>query len=454
MSAISKRYLFLAFCLALSAQVFAQSNDATTTSGGVTTGGPTTGSTPTIPAGAPSATPSVDDASKAAQNIQTNPATPATPGTIGSPGASTSPNTPSQPVLTYGEKDTICKRSLNRKKSEEIASKNPADEAVDKKRVEFLKDKIRKEPSNMTLIVGLAKEFLRQGDYEKAGLLLWKQIQKLELRDLMLLAEVHLKAKQSNELRKVAEVMIGRDPKSSMAYYYLALGYNPKNPKEKENFKSNLLKSIELDPKNRETITALADFFYDQGNLFEVRSLYTDSLKILKKDPELTSKLCEAVSMDSLHNETKTICSDAMAVAPDNPENYVYMGISLKEQEKWDEAHKWFESASNKFPNSEFAWICLAETRQHKKDYIGTYEAYRSAVQSDSTSERALLGLAVSSADIKKLSESLETFKKLCRINRRYGMNLKKVIMDISKSSQKAEVTEFDAVLRKCGGYY
>lgn len=454
MSAFSKRDLLLALCLATTVQVFAQSSDTSTQSNTTSNGG-ATNSTPPASSPPPATTaPTADEATRAAQTIQTNPTTPAAPSTPVAPGVTTPQNSQNQPAPSYGERDTICKRSLNRKKPEEKEETKPANGEVEKRRVEYLKEKIRKEPTNLTLIVGLAKEFYRQGDYEKAGLLMWKQIEKLEPRDMMFLAQVHIKAKQPNEVRKVAEVMIGRDPKSSMAYYYLAMGYNPRSPKEKESYKTNLLKAVELDPKNREAIDTLANFFYDQGNLFEVRSLYADSLKIMKKDPELTSKLCEAASMDSLHDETKTVCSEAMKVAPTTPENYVYMGISLKEQEKWEEAHKWFESATGKFPESEFAWICLAETRQHKKDYVGVYEAYHAAVQADPSSERALLGLAVSAADIKKLSESLETFKKLCRINRRYGMNLKKVIMDISKSSQKSDVMQFDAVLRKCGGYY
>lgn len=442
MSAISKRYLILVLCLAFFGEALAQTTVPAT---------PPASATPTTSAPA-AASPTPEDATKAAQTTQTTP-----PASTPAPGT-TAPGTvdPKTPVVqTYGEKDTICKRSLHHKTLAEIKESTVAkNEVVDKRRVDYLKDKIRAEPTNMTLIAGLAREFMRQGDYQKAGLLLWNQIDKLEQRDMVLLAQVHQKAKQTGELKKIAEIMIGRDAKSSVAYYYLAMAYDRRNPKERDLYKNNLLKSLELDPRNRDAINTLAEYYIEQNNLFEVRSLYADSLKVMKKDPQLTSQLCEAVSLDSLHSETKTICAEAMKVSPSVAENYVYMGISMKEQEKWDEAYKWFQSASEKFPESEFALICLAEAQMHKKDFVAVYQAYKSASEVDPASERALLGYAMSSAEIKKLPESVAAFKKLCSINKRYGMHLKKVILELRRSAQKAEVTDFEAVLRKCGGYY
>jgi len=411
--------------------------------------------------------PSVDPALSVVQSIQVTPpvapsVAPVTPTPSGVP--VTPSVTPSSPPTTVNgkpdtsppklnEKDTACKkRWILPTEEASVQKKTDKQLEIEKKRVELLKEKIRKNPTQLKLVVRLAKEFYDQGDYEKTGLLLWKQIDRLDLNDMALLAKSHQKAGQLIDMRKVAELMIGKNDKFAESYLLLAQTYDLKNSKEKELAKNNFIKAIELESNNVEAILKLVEIYYSESNLYEARTLLSDMLKKNPENPQLTSALCEVLSLDSLHDDTRRVCPQAIRLAPEVVDNYVYNGISYKETETWPEAHKWFQTAVDKFPTSEFALICLAEAQQQKKDTVGAYKSLKAAHQAQPSSNRALLAYAKASFDLKKLDEALEGYAILCARNKNYAVELRRAIQDLRKSSFKNDETaRFEAALRTCG---
>ena len=93
-------------------------------------------------------------------------------------------------------------------------------------KIEKLKTDIRKNPRNIKLIVDLADEFFKKGDYEKTTLLLWKQIDKIDRNAIILLIKAHQKKNEPSEMIRAANILVGKDEKDYVAYTYLGDAYH------------------------------------------------------------------------------------------------------------------------------------------------------------------------------------------------------------------------------------
>lgn len=408
-----------------------------------------------------------------AQSVQISPAKTATTATQ---------TAATKPVLTsYAEESSDCKVELKTKpiymNKDVPAFKTQAPTVTETKRLDLLKEKIRQDPKNLKLIVRLAKEFSDHGNHIDASLLLWKQIQLLSVKDLIYLAQLHEEMKQHTELRKVADIIIGKEPQNSMGYFLKAMSYNfngqstqiskepiyketpfqeiKGDPKNQKLFKENLSKAIELDPKNKDAIMVLSAYYQDvESNLFESKNILMDAAKLLKSDKDVYENLCAVSSIESTHDETRKFCAEAIKLSPKNEvSNYVYMGISYRESEELTEAEKWFKKAVEAFPDSEFAQSCLGELRFKRKDFVGAYHAFQKAFET-SQSIRVLSGYAKSAFQLKKYDESLLAYKNLCRKNRSYAGELRKAISDLDKSNDFGQKPAFEKELSSCLSRY
>lgn len=323
-------------------------------------------------------------------------------------------------------------------------------EAINKKRIAFLKEKLEKSKNNNLLISRLGKEYYDQKKYSDAIEHYWMYINLLNEKDLLLLARLHDSLSQKVELQKVAKIIIGKNPKSSEAHFFLAKSYDVNNPTELVEKKSNLTKAIELDGKNKEAILLLTQIFRSESNWFADRNILVDGLKHLKKDPQLMQMLCESYSIDSVHDEAEKTCAEAISLYPDEVRNYVYLGITYREIYKEKESTDLFDKAIKKFPKSEFAIACSAESKLKRNDYVNAFNEYQSIYNEGIRTNRITMGYAKSAFHLKKFNEALGAFKILCQRDRSNFVEFRRSTMELAKTSYKKEWQEYERELNNC----
>lgn len=309
-----------------------------------------------------------------AVNITPNPA-PTT-----APTSSTTPVLPASADVTkvkYYEFKSICL------KPEEI--KKPLSASVKTKRLALLQEKLKKSEadknSKLTQQIKslLIQEHLRQENYN--------------------LAEELFK-KESANLSESEAVLLSADIDISKNLFRQA--------------KDNLNAFLEKHPKNRDTLEKVAEVYILLQSYTEARMVYEDLSKInTKKD--YTEDLCRTSSFDADHSNVEIYCGRLVKKYPKNFLGNIYLGISLRDQEKYKDAVTHFQT-SLKIQPSEFASTCLAEVYFLTQEHSKAISQYEESIKIQPLSKRAHLGLANAFAKRSLFTEALEYYKKSCQL--------------------------------------
>lgn len=321
---------------------------------------------------------------------------------------------------------------------------------TNKKRISFLQEKLKKNRDNYVLISRLGREYYDQKLYLEASEHLWSNLSSLKIKDLLLLAESYEKLNLLTDLKKIANIIIGKDEKSAAGYLYLAKSLSTLKVDELKERKKNLLKAIELDKTNKQAILLLSQIFRQEKNWYDERNILTDAIKHIKNDRDLMTQLCESLSLDSVHDESEKQCRENIRLFPDEIKNYVYLGITLREIYKTKESDELFQTAVEKFPNAEFSRACLAESKYKKNDFLGAFSDFKFIYDQKIYTDRIVMGYAKSAFQIKKFNEALEAFKYICNKDRRNSVEFRRSMLELSQSTHKKEWLEYEKELNSC----
>lgn len=166
--------------------------------------------------------------------------------------------------------------------------------------------------------------------------------------------------------------------------------------------------------KNLKVLSKLAEIKKLQGLYSEARQIYFE-LNQINKTADYSKELCELYSLDSLQRDAESACLSAATKYPNDPYPEVYLGIAMREKEKYAEAQAHFESSLKK-KKTEFALTCLGELFALKKNIDKSISYLSQSIESNKNSYRAQLGLAITYFQDKKYDLALNHFKEVCRI--------------------------------------
>ncbi len=184
---------------------------------------------------------------------------------------------------------------------------------TNEEKVERLKKEIRSGPKNISLVVQLAEEFYKKEDYEKATLLLWKHIDKLDRKGLLLLVRAHEKRQEHADMIRALNILIGKDEKDYEAYSLMG-NANSIARKSKDALES-YKKAIELNSKYEPAYNGLIDLYEkrEPPNLYELRILYQDMIDNIGARPVYFRKLCEINTLDGTFEPAIESCKMAIS---------------------------------------------------------------------------------------------------------------------------------------------
>jgi tetratricopeptide (TPR) repeat protein len=185
----------------------------------------------------------------------------------------------------------------------------------------------------------------------------------------------------------------------------------------KRNFREafNLIDSSNETFKNDLEIKRLAAFVYElQGNYVEAKLLLQDLYK-LTKNSELLEGICRMNAIDSQHHDAEITCENAKRKLPLNFLPAIWLGISYRERQMYDEAKIEFEK-SLKIRKSEFALTCMAEIESLRKDKKKSLEYFLKVIEFNPQSSRGQTGLALLYFELREYDNALEHFKAMCKL--------------------------------------
>lgn len=206
------------------------------------------------------------------------------------------------------------------------------------------------------------------------------------------------------------------------------------------------MKVLEADPKNEFILINLAEIYIKEFNFFEASAIYEDLNKYKKNN--YLPELCETMVLNSLNADGERICLQAAKKFPDNPYPLIFAGITHRERETMPQASNFFKRSLN-IKATEMGYACLAELSLLDDKPEQAIQYFKLGLQQSPMSPRVLLGLAWTEIKNRDFNGALETFKKACKVNPSYEVEVRKAYKKLS-TEKVAGAEKFMQLAQTC----
>lgn len=288
------------------------------------------------------------------------------------------------------------------------------------------------------------------------------KIETLKRTDLLKLGRAYSTEKNPQAAIKVFTAVLAKNAKDVEAKTLIG-AEQLKIAVSKEQIKEALdtLKSaIDINPKYLPAYRELIKYY--EGRLdkspadrrisnSELRIIYQDLIERIGANAEFVTQLCKITTVDGLYDLSAKYCKQGISLAPKEPSNFVYQGISMKETGQGEESEKVLKKAASVFPKSELAQLTYAQTQTEKKNHILAYTYYKRAVLANLNSVPALLGLAQSAMEIQKVEEALDAFQRACRRDRTIVPHVRRAKNTLRTIKKQEWEKKFEDLSDSCG---
>jgi tetratricopeptide (TPR) repeat protein len=293
-----------------------------------------------------------------------------------------------------------------------------------------------------------AQESFAQKKYAEVKAILLPSLEKLEAQSLSVLARSLIELKEFHEGLRISQMLISKNEKDDAAFA-LAGKIQFRLKKEKEALEL-YKKALELNPKNIGAYEGLIELYESRKNYYELALIYVEMISRLGEKGQFLSRLCDIYTKDELYDQAKSYCNKAMLKDPSNADNYVNVGIMFRNQKEETAAEQSLKNAAEKFQKSAFAQLTYGQFLENKKDYLKSYKIYSRCLALESMNEMCLLGHGFSAAQVLKYDESLESYKKACKLNRKNAVQARRVLQILRTEKRSTWIPKYEVLVENC----
>lgn len=294
-----------------------------------------------------------------------------------------------------------------------------------------------------------AQSLYQQKKWDELVLLLQPQTHRLSTRELSFLAEGFRVKKQALDEVRVLELILGKSERNARIWNRLGevnleLGYFDKAV-------SNFRSAISVSKKYRLPYEGLKKIFLEKKKSnYELREVLKDMVEVFGKEKTSLALLCRSYFEDGYMDQTRGICREARKLDPANPDNGVYLGLSLLQVGEEASGLKWLEESSRRFKSSEFAQWALAQYHFERKNIPAAHEFYILATKADPSAARSQKGLALASFELKKYEQSEAAFRIACKQIKGTLQDVKTAVAKLKREGNSVWVERFQALTSEC----
>lgn len=301
-------------------------------------------------------------------------------------------------------------------------------------------------------LLATAEAAFKKGEYDKVTDLLWKNIDKLSRKELLLLAVTHEKKKEPHNILKVTNILTGKNAKDYEAFYLSGSAYLMMNKKGSDALEA-LKTALEINPKYQPAYEKLAEMYEKKKNNYELRILYQDMLDNIGRKPAFLTKLCDINTKDNQEDQALATCREALQKDPKIADNYVNLGITQLHAGDVEEAKKTLKAAADSHSKSELAQFTYADLVETQKNYLEASKYYQAGTVADAKSSRCWLGYAKSTFEIHKYEAALDAYKKACKLDQKTAVHFRKATTALRNTKEATWTKQFETASEACSGY-
>lgn len=288
-------------------------------------------------------------------------------------------------------------------------------------------------PDAVLLALSAADQHEKDRDYNAVVTTLKPKIDKMPRKGLLQLARAYRLLKDLPNETHMIELCTAKDPKDYVAQSMLGVAYTTAH--RNEDAATAFDAAIEQNPKYRPAYEGKWALLEGTGELYEARTTVTDMIKIFGPDAKTTAGLCRLYSGGDFLEKSIEVCKQAISVDAKNPDNYVYLTMSLRDTDKKDEAGKTISEAAQRFPASENVQDLAGDLKANDKVFGESYRYYTAAVKANPKSAKAQLGLAKSAYELQKHDEAIAAFSTACKLDHKYALDFRQAASQLRKNN-------------------
>lgn len=315
-------------------------------------------------------------------------------------------------------------------------------------RIQKLKARLEKKSSDHTARLELAEIYEKKGDAAAILGLLKPVTDTLPRRGLLLLARAF--AKQADTLNEVRTLELCLAKNAQDYVVQTALGDSYLRAKRFEEAVASYREARQINARYRPTYDGLLAALEKLGERYEARVLLNDMMKYFGTQPSFLTDLCRLYALDNFLEKSIEVCRSAIERNPKNPDNYIYLGLSLKDQENPAKAAEVLSDAAKRFPASELAQTSAGELEIERKNFVAAHKLFQQAVAIAPQSGKALAGLANTAFELQKTGEALEAYKKACAADRRYVKDFRLALAKLRTRRDINWEQKYDDAIAQC----
>jgi tetratricopeptide (TPR) repeat protein len=270
----------------------------------------------------------------------------------------------------------------------------------------------------------------------------------LTRQGLLTLARCHSALNETVDEVRVLDLSKNKYPKDYVSMTKLGQAYS--KMKKSAEAVQTFYEAKELNPRYKPAYEALLAELQIQGDTYEARTLVQDMMKKFGKEPKYLSALCRLYTKDAFLDKAVETCEEATQKDAGVPENYVNLAISLRDKLEPDRALTMINQAAAKFTNNEAVLSMQGLIYSDKKDHSRAYAAYKRAATFAPKSVSAWVGYGKAAYDLHKYQESLEAFKKACKIDSHASRDFREVAGRLHKEKNEEWRYKFTDALSSC----
>jgi tetratricopeptide (TPR) repeat protein len=292
-------------------------------------------------------------------------------------------------------------------------------------------------------------DLFAQGQFQTIVDQLTPQLDKLDGRKMKLLGRAHSELKNTLLALKTFSLALNKNPKDAEAK--MLIGREDFLRHKDPEAMVSLREALELDPNLEETYLVIEQIYIKKNNKYELRMLYSDMVQQMGEKPKYIARLCELNTLSGIYDLANTYCTKGMKLQPDEPKNYIYRAMTLKETGSLEEAKSLYKATADKYKSSDEAQIGYAQFLDEQKNYLESSKYYKDATIANPKSMKGLIGLALSSTEIQQYQQALDALVIACNLNRQSITQVRKVMGILRVLKETKWYEKFEALSETCG---
>jgi tetratricopeptide (TPR) repeat protein len=265
-----------------------------------------------------------------------------------------------------------------------------------------------------------------KGDYQKVIDRLNPYSEELGNYGLLLLGNAYSKKLLYSDEVRVMHVLYGNNEESYEAQMLLAQALEKQSTitqnaetkvKLQKEAVTNYRNITKIRAKYKPAFDSMLALLIQMNAASEARDTIAEGIQLWGKRPELMKELCRLDSTDGYVAQALQSCREAIKLAPEFPDSYVYLSQSFFDQKENTDAEQALVGAARRFPASEFVQWSAGTVFMKKKNYPVAVRYYGQALKADPISSRSTFGYAQSLFESGKEKEALDYYRKACHMD-------------------------------------